>query len=225
MFSRAECSIILPNNHPPFLPEELDTNATLLLRLRDQSDQTSWAEFVEIYTPLLFAYCQKRGLQSQDSADIIQNVFLSVTKAIQTFDYDPEKGRFKAWLFTILRHAISAHFRKQKRLPSTTSDNFSLEQLKITPSPEEEKDWNQDYQVQLLRWAMEKIKPEFSPRSWTIFYQTAIEERSPEVVASQLDMTKNAVNVQKFRVVQRLRQKLQSIDAAHWETELSQKKP
>ena len=72
---------------------------------------------------------------------------------------------------------------------------------------------------------MEKIKPEFSPRSWTIFYQTAIEERSPEVVASQLDMTKNAVNVQKFRVVQRLRQKLQSIDAAHWETELSQKKP
>ena len=44
----------------------------------------------------------------------------------------------------------AGHFRKQKRLPSTAGDSFSLEQLEITPSPEEEKDWNQDYQIQLL---------------------------------------------------------------------------
>lgn len=202
------------------MSDEIDTNATLLLRLRDQSDQASWSEFVEIYTPLLFAYCQKRALKSQDSTDIVQTVFLSVSKAIQSFEYDPQKGRFKAWLFTILRNAINSHFRKQKRVPTAASDDFSFEQLEATPSQDEQKNWEQDYQIRLLHWAMGKIEPEFSPRSWNIFQQTAIQEKPPEEVAAELGMTKNAVTVQKFRVVQRLRQKLQSIDAAHWEEEL-----
>ena len=158
---------------------------------------------MEIYAPLLFAYCQKRTLKSQDSSEIVQNVFLSVAKAIQTFEYDPEKGRFKAWLFTILRNAISAHFRTQKRIPIASSDHFSLEQLEATPSQEEQIDWDQDYQIRLLHWAMGKIEDEFSPRSWNIFQQTAIQERAPEEVAKDFGMTKNAVTVQKFRVVQR----------------------
>ena len=205
------------------MENEIDTRATLLLKLRNRSDQASWNEFVEIYTPLLFAYCQKRALQNSDSADIVQNVFLSVTKALQTFEYNPEKGRFKAWLFTVLRNAINSHYRKQNRTPAPASDSFVLEKLEATPSEEEQEVWERDYQLRLLHWAMEKIEPEFSPRSWQIFQRAAIDEHSPEDIAQDLGMTKNAVSVQKFRVMQRLRQKLQSIDASKWEEELSLK--
>ncbi|MGJ8725706.1 MAG: RNA polymerase sigma factor [Roseibacillus sp.] len=201
----------------PALNNDIDTSATLLLRLRDKADQASWNEFVEIYTPLLFAYCQKRAIAPQDSADIVQNVFLSVSKALKTFQYDPAKGRFKAWLFTVLRNAINGHFRKASRTPDTTSEPFLLEQAQ---DEDLEMDWDRDYRLRLLRWAMDKIEPEFTPRSWSIFYKTAIEDQSPDQVAQELGMNKNAVTVQKYRVVQRLRQKLQSIDAARWEEDL-----
>ncbi len=210
----------LPATSQRVLRDELNTRATLLLRLRDRSDQDSWAEFVEIYTPLLYAYCQKREINSTETADIVQDVFRSISLAIQGFDYDPSKGRFKAWLFTVLRNAVSTHFRKASRAPMTSSETQLIERLEADPEHSEAHDWDRDYQVRLLHWAMEKIQPEFSEQAWTIFTETALKERAPQEVAEELGMQKNAVTVAKYRVMQRLRRKLESIDAERWEQDL-----
>ena len=37
------------------------TRPSLLVRLRDRQDRRAWAEFVEIYTPLVYRYCGRRG--------------------------------------------------------------------------------------------------------------------------------------------------------------------
>ena len=87
------------------------TNITLLMRVRDHGDQASWAAFAEVYTPLLYAYCQKRSISPADTSDIIQEVMRAVAGAIQSFDYDPSKGRFRGWLFTIL-HMKSVTFSR-----------------------------------------------------------------------------------------------------------------
>jgi len=202
------------------LRDDLNTRATLLLRLRDRSDEASWSEFVEIYTPLLYAYCQKREINQTETADIVQDVFRSISLAIQGFDYDPSKGRFKAWLFTVLRNAISGHYRKANRAPMTTAETQLIERLEADPDQHDEIDWNRDYQLRLLSWAMEKIKPEFSERAWSIFTKTALMEKEPAEVAEELGMKKNAVTVTKYRVVQRLRQKMQSVDAERWEQDM-----
>lgn len=200
--------------------EQQNTRATLLIRLRDKTDDASWEEFVEIYTPLLYAYCQKREIKAADIADIVQNVFRSISLAIKGFEYDPSKGRFKAWLFTVLRNAISTHYRKAGKAPVTTRETMLVEQIEASPDGSEVADWEHDYQLRLLNWGMGKIKEEVSERSWTIFTETALKERSPEEVATELGMNKNAVTVTKYRVVQKLRQKLHSIDAEKWEEEM-----
>ena len=46
------------------------TRPSLLLRVRDVNDDAAWAQFVEIYTPLIYAYCRSRGLQDSDAADV-----------------------------------------------------------------------------------------------------------------------------------------------------------
>jgi len=200
--------------------EQQNTRATLLIRLRDKTDESSWAEFVEIYTPLLYAYCQKREIKSADIADIVQNVFRSISLAMKGFEYDPSKGRFKAWLFTVLRNAISTHYRKAGRAPVTTRETMIVERIESSPDGAEVADWDHDYQLRLLNWGMEKIKAEVSEQAWTIFTETALKERAPEEVAQDLGMKKNAVSVTKYRVVQKLRQKLHSIDAERWEEEM-----
>ena len=61
---------------------DVQTRATLLLRLRDQADDDSWSEFADIYTPLIFGYCQRRELRHADIADITQEVMRSVSIAL-----------------------------------------------------------------------------------------------------------------------------------------------
>lgn len=199
----------------------LVTRKTLLLRLKDPADQKSWLEFTEIYTPLLFRYCLKRDIRKHDAADIIQDVMRSVCLAMQGFEYDPAKGKFKAWLFTALRHAVGRHFRDRAKRPVTAGDSGFLRMIEETPDEKEIRDWDREYQREILAWAMEKVRPEFAERIWTAFEQTAIHGRRAKEVGAEIDMSDNSVNVAKSRVLKRLREKAQSVDAERWEAEMS----
>jgi RNA polymerase sigma-70 factor (ECF subfamily) len=203
------------------MPEDsLLTRHTLLLRLRDPGDDASWREFAEIYTPLLYHYCQKREIKPHDAADIVQEVMRSVSLAMKGFEYDPRKGKFKGWLFTAVRNAIGSHFRKMARRPVTASETHMLQRLEEVPDETEVQDWEKEYHRELLTWSLEKIKPEFAERIWAAFEQTALFDKSPQEVADAIGMSKNAVNLAKFRVVKRLREKMQTIDAEHWEEDV-----
>ncbi|MCG8598764.1 MAG: sigma-70 family RNA polymerase sigma factor [Verrucomicrobiales bacterium] len=207
------------------MPDDpLVTRQTLLLRLRDRADEESWREFAEIYTPLLYRYCQKREIKAQDAADIVQEVMRSVSLAMENFEYDPEKGKFKGWLFTAVRNAISAHYRKMSKRPVTAAETGMVRKIEETPDEREEKDWEREYQRELMSWAMEKVRPEFAERIWNAFEMTALQGKSPSEVAEETGMTKNAVTLAKFRVVKRLREKTASIDSDKWEREVIARK-
>jgi RNA polymerase sigma factor (sigma-70 family) len=205
------------------MPDEVLTRETLLLRLRNKADNASWAEFAEIYTPLLYAYCQKRELRHADSSDIVQEVMRSISLAMENFEYDPAKGKFKAWLFTAVRNAVGKHFRKQSQRPLSVAETARLDAIDSTPSVNEQDEWERDYQRQILAWAIEQVRPEFAPRIWKAFEATAIDEREPSDVATEIGMTKNAVALAKFRVMKRLKEKACSVDEERWEQEMISK--
>jgi RNA polymerase sigma-70 factor (ECF subfamily) len=52
------------------------------------------------------------------------------------------------------------------------------------------------------------IREEFEERTWTAFWQTAVDGRAPKDVAADLSMSPGAVRVAKSRVLHRLREEL-----------------
>ena len=82
------------------------TRPSLLVRIRRRDDQNAWAEFVEIYVPLIHAYARRRGLQEADAANLTQDELGAVMKNADRFEYDPSRGRFRGWLLTITRNRI-----------------------------------------------------------------------------------------------------------------------
>ena len=64
------------------------TSASLLERLRDPSDERAWGRFVELYTPLLFSWARKLGMQDADGADLVQDVLVQLLRTLPTFRYD-----------------------------------------------------------------------------------------------------------------------------------------
>src|SRR4051794_39092846 len=63
------------------------TSASLLERLRRPDEQAAWARFVELYTPLLFSWARRRGLQHQDADDLIQEVLVVLAQRLPEFVY------------------------------------------------------------------------------------------------------------------------------------------
>jgi hypothetical protein len=69
--------------------ETPSTRASLLIRLRDPRGERAWAEFVEIYEPLVLGLARRHGLRGADADDLAQEVFVAVASAIGRWELDP----------------------------------------------------------------------------------------------------------------------------------------
>ncbi len=196
------------------------TRATLLVRLKDIDDSEAWTEFVQLYGPVVYGFARKRGLQDSDAADMVQEVLRSVARNADRMVYDPKKGTFRGWLYTVTRNKIYNFLSAQKRRPRAVGDVGSQERLEsyADPSNEAEADWELEYQRRLSSKAMDRVKHEFQPATWQAFLGTAVEGRPAVEVGESLKMTSGAVYVAKSRVLARLRDEVQKLmaEAEHW---------
>src|SRR5918911_4262586 len=99
------------------------TWASLLVRLRDPRDGPAWGEFVDLYAPLVYGYLRKQGLQDADAADLCQDVLAAVAGAVGRLEYDPAKGAFRNWLFTVVRRKLLNWRDSRKRRAHGTGDS------------------------------------------------------------------------------------------------------
>ena len=91
------------------------TNANLLLRVRDASDREAWAEFVEIYRPVIIRLARTKGMQDADTEDLAQRVLISIAGAIDRFEPDDQRAKFRTWVRRIAQNAILNALTRGKR--------------------------------------------------------------------------------------------------------------
>ena len=172
------------------------TSPTLLMRIRDRNDNQSWTTFCEIYSPMLYDYCRRRGLQPSDSSDVVQEVLIRVAHGIRNLDYDRSRGRFRGWLATIVHREISRFFAKSTKDPSVEL----LEDIE-----EDDPRWGEHFQAYILRVALERIRPHFSNDTWTAFDLVWVNGETPKLVAQKMKRGLDFVYLSKSRVLNRLR--------------------
>src|ERR671936_1315111 len=97
------------------MPEPPTTRASLLVRIRDPHDTEAWRQFVQLYASVVYGYARKRGLQDADAADLMQEVFRAVASAAGRLDYDPKRGTFRGWLYTVTRNKLYTFLDGQRR--------------------------------------------------------------------------------------------------------------
>jgi RNA polymerase sigma-70 factor, ECF subfamily len=97
----------------------MDTSASLIERLRRPPDEAAgaeaWSRFVQLYTPLLYSWARRVGLQPADAADLVQDVFTVLVGKLPEFKYDLGK-RFRGWLWTVTLNKFREN-RRRKSLP------------------------------------------------------------------------------------------------------------
>ena len=190
------------------------TRASLLVRLRDHRDADAWRQFVGLYGPMVFRFARKRGLQEAEAADYTQTVFQALAGAIPEFDYDPRQGRFRGWLFGVVRRQLQKFLEKQARAPQGSGDTGAHARLAEQPGPDDQGDealWEQEYQRQLFARAADVVRGEFAETSWQAFWQTAVEGKAAAEAAAALGISVGAVYTAKSRVLDRIRQAVERL--------------
>ena len=190
------------------------TRATLLARIRDGRDDEAWREFLHLYGPVVYGFARNRGLQDADAADLMQEVLRSVARNANKMEYDPKRGTFRGWLYTVTRNKVYNFLNGQRNRPKAAGDSATQDRLDSVPDRNgETDDWELEYRRQLSAKAMDRVKDEFQPSTWKAFWGTAVEGRSPQEVGSELKMSTGAVYVAKSRVISRLRDEVQKLEA------------
>ena len=106
------------------------TRRTLLERLHDRNDDSSWKEFVETYRGYIFVVIRRMGIDEASTEDLVQQVLVKLWDKLPEFSYDSKK-RFRSYVATVTRNKVNDFVRslkaEQKRIDKTCSD----ESLKI----------------------------------------------------------------------------------------------
>jgi RNA polymerase sigma factor (sigma-70 family) len=187
------------------------TRPSLLVRVRDVRDAEAWRTFVTIYAPIvLYRYARRHGLQDADAADVTQEVMGEVAQAIRSFEYRPERGRFRDWLRTIARRRLARFKERQARCPEHPYSAAALEWVSDGDDPTDV-DWEESFNVRVLRTALRRIQPCFEPMTWRAFERVWLEDRSAAETAVELSLRIELVYVAKSRVLKRLEEVVQEI--------------
>lgn len=183
------------------------TPHSLLQRLRTPGDAKAWDRFVEVYTPLLFFWVRRAGLQDCDASDVVQDVFAVLVRKLPDFEYDAGKG-FRKWLRTVTLNRCRDFFRK-KAATLAQANAAALEAIEAPP--DDEPFWETEYRQFLVRRLLELMQAEFQPSTWQACWKSTVEGRSAADVARELNLTEGAVRAAKFRVLSRLRGELEGL--------------
>jgi RNA polymerase sigma-70 factor (ECF subfamily) len=183
------------------------TSASLLCRLRQPGEQDAWTRFVKLYTPLLYAWAHRLGLQDQDAADLVQDVFALLVQKLPQFKYDPQNS-FRSWLRTVTLNKWRD--RRRRHVPAAAGpDGAALADL---AAPADDDAFGEaEYRQHLVSRALQLMQAEFAPRTWKACWEHVVAGRPAAEVAAELGISVGSVYVAKSRVLSRLREELQGL--------------
>ncbi len=186
-----------------------ETRASLIVRLRDRADQEAWYEFVEIYQPVVYRLARAKGLQDADAEDLAQQVLTAVAAAIDRWDPDPERGRFRSWLGQIAHNLIVNALTRgaPDRAAGGSGERDMLDQYAAREGPASDL-LRTECRREVFAWAARQVRVEFQAETWLAFWYTAVEGRDVSDVAGLLAKQPGAVYAARSRVMRRLKQKV-----------------
>lgn len=173
------------------------TRASHLIKL-GQEDNQAWDEFYQKYRAMIYGIGIARNLSPNECEDLLQEVALICCKKLQTFVYNPDKCRFRSFLYKIAENVAFNLGRKQKKNATIqiSEDYKSIPELDIK--------FMQEYEQFLLERSFLILKNSISSESYLAFDMLFRQELPIKEVVAQTGMSAGALYTLKHRCLKKL---------------------
>lgn len=177
-------------------------------KLDSSTTTTEWDAFYESYSRIIRRFASACGMQDCDVDECSQEVWVAVVDGLNKFEHNPERARFRSWLYRIVSNK-AADIVRTKTKHAAISLNDSRRSFSLSDSGQtiQLKDLDAAWRNELLREALIRLKDSNKDRDYNIFVRRTVKSVPAADVAEEYQMTDGAVRV----VDHRLRKQLQSI--------------
>lgn len=150
-----------------------ETRPSLIVRLSDPADDEAWAEFIEIYQPMLMRLALRYGLQEADAREVTQETLLAISRAVPDFQA-AGPGAFRGWLSRIARNKLADFLAKRPKQAIGSGDTNIHRWLDQQQGESGGSVWDWQQKRQIFHWAADKVRGQVSESTWQAFYRTSI---------------------------------------------------
>lgn len=194
------------------------TQWSVILRGHDGPDhaRTALESICTHYRRPVLGYIREHGFTAADAEDLTQEFFARLLEQRWDTRADPGRGRFRAFLLTVLRNFLANEWEGRaahKRGGRLTRVEFDESTLTATGSPSPEQVFNQLWMLTVIDRARRRLEGEARAADHFVLFQAlagflaeAPDAHDYATVAAALDMKPNTVAVHVHRLRQRLRE-------------------
>jgi RNA polymerase sigma factor (sigma-70 family) len=212
----------------PFDP--IATRHSLLNRLKDWGDQTSWQEFFDTYAQLIYNVAVKAGLSDVEAQEVVQETIIAVARKIGEFKADPAHGSFSAWLMQLTRWRIADQWRQRgkvgvqasacvpgaegtlkRELQQDTGSTGPIERIPDPTGVPLDAVWHEEWEKHLMAAALERVKRQASPRQFQMFDLHVLQKQSVRTTARTLQASVASVYMARHRVTRLLTKEVRKL--------------
>jgi RNA polymerase sigma factor (sigma-70 family) len=175
------------------------THLSLLQALGEEGRrEDAWVVFQAAYRDVIIGWGRRYGLDLHAAEDLTQEILLKLLEALPRHEHKPDRGRFRSWLKTVVRHVLADRQRRQRRRPEPggVGGSTALERLGDLPGPEAVEKLSVAVEHRTAAWeaeVLDRVRARVGPASWAAFCQRMIERRPAAEIAAELGLTVGAV--------------------------------
>ncbi|MCM8530691.1 MAG: RNA polymerase sigma factor [Lentisphaeraceae bacterium] len=195
------------------MTDQFNTRKTLLLRAKDPSDELAWSDFVEYYSGFISMLLFKMKIEQQLHEDLKQEILLKIWGALQDYEEDPTRAKFRTWLAAVIRNAalnyMRSHRSRERREDSLAQSHDLFTDENYAPSRIDEI-INEEWAHYMVNHIIDHLKKFFSGKAIEVFTLSSEGIKSSEI-SRRLEIPTNTVYVLRNRVKARLMTEMQSL--------------
>ncbi len=152
----------------------------------------SFSMLYEAYSPRIYAFALKRLHDSAESEDVVQEVFVAVSRSLQSF---AGESPLLSWIFGIARNKVNRRFRKERPYFETLDGEASTQVDSGLPDVDREVEAKR-----LLSHCERMIQQELTPLQRRIFHLKHFRRQSIRSIAVALGKSEDAVKANLYRM-------------------------
>jgi RNA polymerase sigma factor (sigma-70 family) len=173
---------------------DITTSPSLLQRLRIEGNERDWEVFFALYARPIYGLALHFGLPSEQAEDVVQETMIAIMRRLPEFDYDPERARFRTWLWRIVKNITVDHWRRTQRRPTVPYDQ-AAHASQTMDSPHQDEAIERTWRLALVREGLRLLEADTQIRSQTlkIFRSLVIDGEDPDVIANRYQVRRKIV--------------------------------
>ena len=163
----------------------------------------SWDEFFAIYDGIIRRFARASGVSGDEVDECVQEVWVAIIAHLGGFEVDAERGRFRTWLYQVVRSKATDIVRRRNR-PAISLDDTS-ETLQM-PSEQRVDLVEAAWKRESLRTLLLTFRDRVNRESFELFQARGLNGEDYATIGERIGVKPATVRVRYHRLLEHFRE-------------------